>query len=274
MQARRGSILGARALASIPMSARRTFSSSDRESVEPREAGALAPANGAPAVTGQVLRFIEKLGLSAGERLPSERDLASQLKVSRPALRESLATLEAMRLIARRPNSGIYLTGPNAYPSFESVVLRSDHGLPLDRDTIMHSMEVRNLLELQAIELACERHTAADLEHLASIVEQSRRELAEKRSIIDLDEAFHLGVVAASHNPVFVQIVHSFYRLSIVRRRVYFSDLRRCRRSHNEHQAILRAITARDLAAAREAMSKHIHEGFWRGILRRPSRAA
>ncbi|MCL4744319.1 MAG: FadR family transcriptional regulator [Burkholderiaceae bacterium] len=258
----------------IPMPPRRIPSSPKRESVEPLAAGAMASVGGASAVTGQVLRFIEEHGLSAGERLPSERDLAARLNVSRPALRESLATLEAMRLITRKPNSGIYLTGPNTYPSFESVVLRSDHGLALDRDTIIHSMEVRNLLELQAIELACERRTGADLEHLASIVEQTKRQLEAKCSILDLDEAFHLGVVAASHNPVFVQIVHSFYRLSIVRRRVYFSDLRRCQRSHNEHRAILRAISARDMTTAREAMRKHIHEGFWRSILRSPSRAA
>jgi len=256
------------------MPVRRNPSRADRGATEPGAPGALPLADAEPAVTGQVLRFIEEHGLSAGDRLPSERDLATQLDVSRPALRESLATLEALRLITRKPNSGIYLAGPNAYPSFESVVLRSNHGLPLDRDTIVHSMEVRNLLELQAIELACERRTAADLAHLASIVEQTGQRLAEKCSIIDLDEAFHLGVVAASHNPVFVQIVHSFYRLSIVRRRVYFSDLRRCRRSHREHQAILRAIGARDTAAAREAMRQHIHEGFWRSILRRTSRAA
>lgn len=256
------------------MPARRKPFRPDRGATEPIERGA-SPAVGAePAVTGQVLRFIEEHHLSAGDRLPSERDLSTQLDVSRPALRESLATLEALRLITRKPNSGIYLAGLNAYPSFESVVLRSNHGLPLDRDTIVHSMEVRNLLELQAIDLACERRTVADLAQLASIVEQTGQRLAEKRSILDLDEAFHLGVVAASHNPVFVQIVHSFYRLSIVRRRVYFSDLRRCRRSHREHQAILRAIDARDTVAAREAMRRHIHEGFWRSILRKSSRAA
>mgnify|MGYP001544669865 CR=1 FL=1 len=256
------------------MVARRISFGPHHESIKSRARGALGPVSGAPAIIGQVLRLIEELGVSAGERLPSERDLATQLNVSRPALRESLATLEAMRLITRKPNSGIYLTDPNTYPSFESVVLRSDHGLPLDRDTIIHSMEVRTLLELQAIELACERRTSADLEYLASIVEQTHRRLKEKRSILDLDEMFHLGVVAASHNPVFVQIVHSFYRLSIIRRRIYFSDKRRCQRSHNDHQAILRAIGARDITVAREVMHKHIHEGFWRSILRSPARGA
>lgn len=223
-------------------------------------------------VTSQVLRFIEERHLAPGDRLPSERELALRLNVSRPALRESLAALEAMRVIVRRRNSGIYLAAPGSHPSFESVVLRSDLGLTLDADTIRHSMEVRNLLELQAVDLACARRDAADLDHLESIIADTRARLAQERSIIDLDEAFHLGVVAASKNPIFAQIVHAFYRLSLVRRQVYFADLKRCQRSHREHQAILRAIRARDSDKARRAMHVHIHEGFWRSLLKHSAR--
>ena len=214
-------------------------------------------------VTAQILGLVQERNLVSGDKLPSERELAQRLNVSRPALRESLAALEAMRIIARRPNSGIYLAERDSPPSFESVVFRSELGLPLDLETIMHSIEVRNLLELQAVTLACERHTAADVAHLEDLVEQTRRRLREGGTIIDLDEAFHLGIVSAAHNPVFLQIVHAFYRLSRLRREVYFSEPRRCRRSHREHQAILAAIAARDPAAAREAMHGHIHEGFW-----------
>ena len=219
-------------------------------------------------ITAQILRLIQERRLAPGDRLPSERELAVHLGVSRPSLRESLATLEAMRVIARRPNSGIYLAERDSPPSFESVVLRSTLGVPLDTETIVQSMEVRNLLELHAVDLACKRRTGDDLVHLQAIVERTRMRLAERRSIIDLDEAFHLGVVAAAHNPVFLQIVHAFYRLSKPRRGVYFADLKRCSRSHREHQAILRAISARDLGAARAAMYRHIHEGFWSSVLK------
>lgn len=219
-------------------------------------------------VTAQILGLIQETKLVAGDRLPSERELAQRLNVSRPALRESLAALEAMRIIARRPNSGIYLAKQDSPPSFESVVFRSELGLPLDLDTIMHSIEVRNLLELQAVTLACERHTVEDLAQLVDLVEQTRMRLREGGSIIDLDEAFHLAIVAAAHNPVFLQIVHAFYRLSRLRREVYFSEPRRCRRSHREHQAIAAAIAARDAGAAREAMYGHIHEGFWGALVK------
>ena len=223
-------------------------------------------------IAAQVLKFIQEHRLGPGDRLPSEREFAQRLAVSRPALRESLATLEAMRVIARRPNAGIFVAGEGvgAVPSFESMVLRGDLGLPLDPTTVIQSLEVRNLLELRAVDLACERRTPEHLARLETILARTRERLREKRSIIDLDEAFHLAVVAATGNPVFVQIVQAFYRLSKLRREVYFSDLGRCRRSHRQHAAILRAITARDRTAACKAMHAHIHEGLLRSLLERP----
>jgi len=228
-----------------------------------------APDEAPDRVSAQILEFVQQRKLAPGERLPSERELAQRLKVSRPALRESLAALEAMRIIVRRPHSGIFLAEQDSPPRFESVVFRSELGFPLDIKTIAHSMEVRNMLEVQAVELACERHTPADLGHLRQVLERTQARLREGGNIIDLDEAFHFGVVAAAHNPVFLQVVHAFYRLSRMRREVYFSDIRRCRRSHREHRAILAAIAARDVAAARKAMHAHIEEGFWASVVRK-----
>jgi len=216
-------------------------------------------------ITAGILQFIANRKIPPGSRLPSEREWVQTLGVSRPALRESLARLEATRVIVCRPNSGIYLAEQDSPPSFESVVLRSDLGLPLDRETIINSLEVRKILEIQAVELACERHSPADAKRLNEIIERTRARLRNDETIIDLDEAFHLAIVEASRNPVFFQIVHSFYRLSKLRREVYFSDLARGRRSCREHAVIMRAILARDPAAARKAMQRHIDEGLLSG---------
>ncbi|MBL0141819.1 MAG: FadR family transcriptional regulator [Betaproteobacteria bacterium] len=211
--------------------------------------------------------MIQDRRIEPGNRLPAERELAHFLQVSRPALRESLATLEAIRVIVRRPYSGIYLAQRDAPPSFESVVLRSNLGLPMDAGMVVNSMEVRNVLEVQAVDLACQRRTEADLAHLAVIMEQCHDYLRRGRSIIELDEAFHIGIVNATRNPVYAQIVHAFYRLSRPRREVYFSDPGRCRRSCREHDAILRAIVARDSPVARRLMHRHINGGLRRALL-------
>lgn len=59
--------------------------------------------------TGKILSFIRERRYQPSERLPSERDFAEKFDTSRGAVREALAALEAMRIIERRPNSGIYL---------------------------------------------------------------------------------------------------------------------------------------------------------------------
>lgn len=222
-------------------------------------------------ITGRILRLISSYQLPPGGRLPSERELAQALSVSRPALRESLARLEATRLIVCRPNSGIFLAEQDSPPSFESVVLRNDLGLPLDSGTIVSSLEVRRILEVQAVDLACRRLSGADAERLKDIVAATRARLRDRQSIIDLDEAFHLAIVTATQNPVLFQIVHSFYRLSKPRREIYFADLARCRRSSREHALILEAVLARDSAAARRAMERHIDEGLIRRAIDRAS---
>lgn len=218
-------------------------------------------------VTARVLRLIQERQLGPGSRLPAERELAQLLGASRPAVRESLATLEATRLIVRRPNSGIYLAECDAPPSFESVVLLSDLGLPLEVEMIVSSMEVRDILEVQAVDLACQRRTKEDIAGLEAIVDRCRECLVRGETIIDLDEAFHLGIVNATRNPVYAQIVHAFYRLSRSRREAYFADPDRCRRSCREHEAILQAVVARDRATARRLMHRHIDAGLRRALL-------
>ena len=69
----------------------------------------------ADAVVEQIENLILKGVLHSGDRLPSERDLAEQLKVSRPVLRDALKTLEERRLIEARRGGGTYvcdLIGP------------------------------------------------------------------------------------------------------------------------------------------------------------------
>ena len=72
----------------------------------------------------KILSFIRERRYQPSERLPSERDFADRFSTSRGAVREALATLEAMRVIERRPNSGIYLRHSEE-SSIEALVLHA-----------------------------------------------------------------------------------------------------------------------------------------------------
>ena len=89
---------------------------------------------------GKILSFIREHHYQPAERLPSERDFAEKFDTSRGAVREALAALEAMRVIERRPNSGIYLRNSNE-SSIEALVLYAESGL------LFQSNEIADVFE-------------------------------------------------------------------------------------------------------------------------------
>jgi DNA-binding FadR family transcriptional regulator len=95
--------------------------------------------------------------LRAGDRLPSERDLAEKFGVGRNAIREAVTVLQTLRLVERRPNSGLYLLPEQEQGSVDAILLYSELGIPMNQEEVGEIVELRRLLEIQAITLACER---------------------------------------------------------------------------------------------------------------------
>src|ERR1700734_904255 len=89
---------------------------------------------------GKILTFIRERRYQALERLPSEREFAEKFSTSRGAVREALAALEAMRVVERRPNSGIFLRNSDER-SIEALVLHAESGLPFQAHEIDEAFE-------------------------------------------------------------------------------------------------------------------------------------
>lgn len=217
---------------------------------------------------GKILSFIRERRYQPSERLPSERDFAEKFDTSRGAVREALAALEAMRVIERRPNSGIYLRNSDE-SSIEALVLHAESGLPFQPDEIADVFEVRRMLEVQAVRLACSRRTADNIRELRAILNETEKRLAKKQTIEREDEAFHLAIFAATKNDILLRVVKSFYEMSRQRRRVYFADHSRGWRSYEDHCKILDAIEERRLGQAEQNMSEHLSQTIetWQTLL-------
>ena len=209
-------------------------------------------------VIGQLFAFIRRRNFEPGDRLPSERELAERFGVGRGAIREALATLEAIRFVKRRPNSGVYLASSVANTSLEALVLYADAGIELETQTVAQCIEVRRLVEVQAVRVACERRTDNDLRELDAILAEFQDAIAAGERAGDLDQAFHMRVLRATGNKVLVQILTPFYAMSHRRRLAFFDDADRARRSHEQHVEIVDAIRARDADLAADLMSRHI----------------
>jgi GntR family transcriptional regulator, transcriptional repressor for pyruvate dehydrogenase complex len=207
---------------------------------------------------GDLVSFIRQRGYEPGERLPSERALAERVSVGRGILREALTCLEANRYLERRRNSGIYLSSDSDQVSLEALLLYSKLDIPLERRTIMECLEVRKILEVHVIQLACERRTEANLSALKLILNRSQAAIDARQSIADLDYEFHMALFQAAQNNIFVSVVTPFYLMSRQRRDDFFADTKHCVGSHDQHVAMVKAIEDRDVAKAIDLMNSHI----------------
>lgn len=230
---------------------------------------------GVPNVVGRILSFIDERRYQPNERLPSERDFADRFNVSRGAVREALAALESMRVIERRPNSGIYLRNSDE-SSIEALVLRASSGLPFQPDETADVFEVRSILELQAVSVSCQRRRDKDIDRLKEILYNTRIAVDNKKTIESEDEAFHLGIVAATQNAILLRTVKLFYELSKHRRIIYFSDYARGIQAYEDHCEILEAIEGRHTDLAVGMMDRHLSRALatWQTLLATPEPAA
>jgi len=227
-------------------------------------------------IIGQVLNFIRERKYESGERLLSERDFALKLDATRQQIREAIATLEAMRVVERRPSSGIYLRDLNSESSIEALVLHADSGYPLQPKEVADSLEARRLLEVQAVLFACVRHTDDDIGYLEKNLAMTKARLEAGESIEVEDREFHQLIVTSTANGVLVRLVNAFYEMSQLRRKFFFSDQTLCHRSFEEHRLIFDAIRARDPERAREAMDAHLSHAVatWDELLTNSDKAA
>lgn len=220
------------------------------------------------ALVAELVPFLLSRGYAPNERGPSERELAERFHASRAQVREALSVLEALRLIERRPKSGIYLTTESA--SIETLTLFAQLGIPLSEDEIHQVAEVRRIQELAAVRLACHRHGEQDLEELGRCLDEWDRAIADNGPVGDLDRAFHCGIVKATQNMVFLRLVDIFYLMTSRRREYYFRDPARRMQSHLEHQRIFRAVRDRDEGRAVRLLDAHLAsaDSYWQDLLR------
>lgn len=211
-------------------------------------------------VVGKIETMIVDGVLKDGARLPSERELAEALNVSRPKLREALQVLEARNLVAVRHGDGTYiaeLTGRAMSPAMLALYAR--HG-----EALYDYLEYRREQEAFASRLAAQRATKTDKERLARIREELEQSWADDDADAarEADFRLHGAVVDASHNTTLIHMMASVYDLT--RRGIFYNrDLLRTidgsgRILLDQHLGIIDAILAGDAARAEGAAREHL----------------
>jgi len=219
----------------------------------------------AKSVHSRLIEFIRDRRFAPNEKLPSERDLAVRFGVNRAVIRESLAVLEAMRLIERRDRSGIYLRQEASVGSLDAVVTKAELGWPPSEAEISALNEFRTILEMQAIALACTRRTQEDLNRMDDNLALCR-ECAERGETIAQQSAdFHLALIGAAHNQFLLRTAYSYYLATREWRDVVFSQSGITEKSIADHQAIRDAVADGDIPRTRELIGAHLNvaDSYW-----------
>lgn len=207
----------------------------------------------------QVEALIINGTLKAGDRLPSERDLTEQLKVSKTVIREAIRSLVAKGLIDVRVGSGMYVRGVGSDMMKEpmSLLLRSNVLKPND------VFEVREALEVTIAGLAAERATEDDLKAMQENLKALKSSQLSAADYAELDVGFHRLVVKAASNPLFAFLLNSLNDVMIeVRLRAFsIGEGKTVANALQEHLHIFDRIKAHDAEGARAAMQKHLTLG-------------
>jgi DNA-binding FadR family transcriptional regulator len=214
---------------------------------------ALAPRRLYRQIADQLRGLIRDGEFALGSRLPPERDLALQLGVSRPSVREALIALEVEGLVQVRMGSGVVVIARE----------RAASATPVDAPFgPFEIIRARQVIETELAAMAALATTAAGLADLQAALDLMRADLARGRAPVQGDRLFHLGIAEAADNGPLLRTVATLYdeRNTPLFEQLgqHYETATSWRLALAEHQAVLDAIGRRDAAAARAAMHAHL----------------
>lgn len=209
------------------------------------------------AILGQIIENIQTGWLKAGDALPAERSMAESMGVSRPAVREVLRALELLGIVKSVPGGGNYITdrldtwliGPL------SLMFRLNNGY------LKQNQQLRAALERETAILAAKKCTLLDAAELRMIL--ARLDAAEQESDRgELDKQLHQKIAQIADNPMLYSVLTAADQLTesiISGTRSYIMKKKQSAREvDDQHQRLVEAIAAGNVAEAEKCMSEHM----------------
>ena len=194
--------------------------------------------------------------LQPGDTLPTERDLANMLGISRPSLREAIRVLRAMNIVESRHGDGTYVSSLEPHLLAQPIAFM----LQVAPTSIGYLFEVRLLMETDAAVLAAERITDDAVERLQTLIDEAKHVIDDIPHYTSVDHQFHTGIIEAAANPILTSLYRSISELVLEARRR--TEVLHATREHSvhAHRTILDALRARDPERVAAEMRAHIHE--------------
>ena len=211
-------------------------------------------------VVTQIKEMIIQGQLQPGDRLPSEREFAEILGVSRTTIREALRSLAAIGMITIRQGDGSFVEHFKLEGILEPLaVLFHIEG---DESGIQAFSEVRRILEVETAALAAKRATKEELAAIDESISLMVEEVKNGGIGDESDAEFHLALAKASHNPLLIRLMETIADLMKhtyqATRKQLFLDQETLEEVYNSHFNVAQAIRERDAELARSRMKDHL----------------
>ncbi len=204
-------------------------------------------------IADRVRALIQQGNYAEGSRLPPERDLALQLGVSRPSLREALIALEIEGSVEIRMGSGVYVC---SRAPRRATLLQTMGESPAEL------MQARAALEGAVIVLACVNVTPQGLARLQESIDAMRADIAHGRDVMEHDREFHIRLAEMSGNNILTSLVATLFderRGPLASHmRIRLESLPSWNAALAEHELILKCLQSRDPLSAESAIRAHI----------------
>lgn len=211
-------------------------------------------ADAAKMVVAYLRQLIEGGDFGAGDKLPSERELAQLVGVSRPSVRAGLQSLATVGVVESRRGAGTFVAdGPPLLDVNPLSLFTVLHGIPQDE-----LFEARRVVEIDLAGLAAERATGEYLAAMSEEVMEMFASLDNVHRFLLHDIRFHRAVAAAARNPLLAAVMEMLADLFYDQRKETVEGWRDAPEAAEQHRRIYQAIRAGDVDKARREMDAHL----------------
>ena len=207
----------------------------------------------------EVARQIERLilkKLQPGDKLPSERELAETLGVSRSSIRDAIRSLELMGMVEPRQGAGTIVREISS----DSLANPLVNVLKRKEELVSELLDFRKMLEPPLAARAAARVSADEISEMEEILQRQQEKQSLGEAAVAEDAEFHYSIALASGNSVVLKVLDILMDLLRGTRERSLQVEGRPQRSLAGHRRILAALKRHDAEAAKAAMRRHIED--------------
>lgn len=204
-------------------------------------------------IFNEMKNFIIRNNLQPGDKLPPEKEITTQLGVSRTAVREAIKSMEALGIIEVRTGQGMFVRSFNLDPILQNL----PYSIQFDRDDLAGVLEVRKALECFCIKEVIQKISQKEIEQLKHLADKMNVKAEHGEEFAPEDSEFHQTIFKVADNDLLLKLLNIFWKLLRNARDKTLMVEPDLVGSAARHRGVVEAIEKRDVESAQIRLLEH-----------------